>query len=229
MAKITIVGVGPGSPEYVTPIVKKAVQNAQLVIGAERALNLFLGDVKGEALALTAKNVDEVLAQAVESAEKGKDVVLLSTGDPGFSGLLGTFLNVTKSAGVEVAVVPGISTLQVCAARLCMCWDEASLFSFHKGTNGEKKAKLVEAVKKGNDVLLLPDPKAFSPDAVAKFLIDNGVNGEMLASVCENLTLSNERIVTSTLEEISKTSFGSLCVMAIRPQHKHGKNSFNGG
>jgi cobalt-precorrin-7 (C5)-methyltransferase len=220
VAKITVVGIGPGSADYITPIAKKTVQNAQLVIGAERALNLFLGDVKGEALTLTAKNVNEVLKQAVESAERGKTVVLLSTGDPGFSGLLGTFLNFTKEKGVEVDVIPGISAMQMCAARLCMCWDEASLFSFHKGTNGDKKAKLVEAVKKGNDVMLLPDPKAFPPCEVAKFLIDNGVDGETPVFVCENLSLDSERVVASTLEKILKINFGSLCVMVIRPRHK---------
>jgi cobalt-precorrin-7 (C5)-methyltransferase len=220
VAKITVVGIGPGSLDYITPIAKKTVQNAQLVIGAERALNLFLGDVKGEALTLTAKNVNEVLKQAVESAERGKTVVLLSTGDPGFSGLLGTFLSFTKDKGVEVDVIPGISAMQMCAARLRMCWDEASLFSFHKGTNGEKKIKLVEAVKKGNDVMLLPDPKAFPPCEVAKFLIDNGIDGETPAFVCENLTLNNERVVASTLEEILKINFNPLCVMVIRPRHK---------
>ncbi len=220
MAKITIVGVGPGSPDYVAPIARRTVQNAQLIIGAERALNLFLCDLKGTAVTLTAKNVDEVLKQAVVAAENGKAVALLSTGDPGFSGLLGTFLNFAKTKGVEVDVIPGISALQVCAARLCMCWDEANLFSFHKGTNGEKKANLVEAVKKGNDVMLLPDPKAFPPEAVAKFLIDNGVDGKTRAFVCENLTLNDEKVVASSLEEISKLSFGSLCVMVIRPSYK---------
>jgi len=143
----------------------------------------------------------------------------LSTGDPGFSGLLGTFLKSTKEKGVEVDVIPGISAMQMCAARLCMCWDEATLFSFHKGTNGEKKIKLVEAVKKGNDVMLLPDPKAFSPCEVAKFLIDNGIDEETPAFVCENLTLNNERVVASTLKKILKINFGSLCVMVIRPSH----------
>ena len=219
MAKITVVGIGPGSPDYITPIAKKTVQNAQMVIGAKRALNLFLGDVKGEALTLTAKNVNEILKQAVESAERGKTVVILSTGDPGFSGLLGTFLSFTKEKGVEVNVIPGISAMQMCAARLRMCWDEVTLFSFHKGTNSEKKAKLVEAVKKGKDVMLLPDPKAFPPCEVAKFLIDNEIDEETPAFVCENLTLNNERVVASTLEKILKTIFSPLCVMVIRPSH----------
>lgn len=111
MAKINIVGIGPGSPDYITPITRKTVQNAQVLIGAERALRLFLGEIKGETLTLTAKNATEALKYAVESSEKGKTVALLSTGDPGFSGLLGTFLNNITGKGVEVEVVPGISSI----------------------------------------------------------------------------------------------------------------------
>ncbi|MEM2968142.1 MAG: precorrin-6y C5,15-methyltransferase (decarboxylating) subunit CbiE [Candidatus Bathyarchaeia archaeon] len=220
VAKIIIVGVGPGSPDYITPIVRKTVQNAQLVIGAERTLNMLRSDVKGEALTLTARNVNELLQQALASAEEGKTVVLLSTGDPGFSGLLGTFLSLPQAKSVEITVIPGISALQVCAARLCMCWEDAYLCSFHKGADKDKKAELVEAVKKGKDVLLLPDPKAFSPSEVVKFLIANGINGETPAFVCENLTLNNEKVVSSTLEKIAMMRFGSSCVLAIRPRYK---------
>lgn len=222
VAKITIVGVGPGSPDYLTPIARRTVQKAHLVIGAERALNLLQSDINGEKLALTAKNVNEILQHSIVSAKKGKMVVLLSTGDPGFSGLLGTFLSLTQARSVEIEVIPGISALQVCAARLCICWDDAYLSSFHKGADNDKKAELLEAAKKGKDILLLPDPKAFPPAEIAKFLIANGVDGKTLVFICENLTLNNERIISSTLEEISITSFNSLCILALRSPYKQG-------
>ena len=217
MAKITIVGAGPGSQDYVTPIAKKAVRNAELVVGAERALDLFSGDFKGEVLKLTAKNMNKTLNKAVDLAQKGKSVVVLSTGDPGFSGLLRTVSRVAKGKSVEVEVVPGISSVQVCAARLSMPWDELTLFSFHDGVGAEKKAKLVNVVRDGRDALLLPDPKNFSPAQSAKFLVESGIDAEIPVFVCENLTLSDERIVSSTLGEVARSSFSPLCVMVIKP------------
>jgi cobalt-precorrin-7 (C5)-methyltransferase len=217
LVKISIIGVGPGSPDYVTPIAKRTVRNAQLVIGAERALNLFRGDTKGETLALTAKNMNEALRRAVESAAEGKTVALLSTGDPGFSGLLRTFQSATEGKEVDIDVVPGISSMQACAARLQICWDETKLFSFHEGTSLEKREELADAVKKGNSVMLFPDPKTFTPQSIARFLIENGVAEETAVAVCENLTLDNERIVASTLRGILGKRFGSLSVMVIRP------------
>ena len=61
MAKINIVGVGPGSADYVTPAARKIVQKTQLVIGAKRSLNLFPADIKGESVVLTAKNLNSIL------------------------------------------------------------------------------------------------------------------------------------------------------------------------
>jgi cobalt-precorrin-7 (C5)-methyltransferase len=216
MAKLNVVGIGPGSPDYVTPAARKTVQNADIVIGAERSLSLFREDIKGEIVALTAKNVTEILKYAVESAEKGKTVALLSTGDPGFSGLLRSISKHVAEKDVEVTVIPGVSSIQACAARLCMRWDEMSLFSFHKGTTAEKKVQLLKAVREGKDVMLLPDPKAFTPPEIASFLIEAGLNKETPIFVCERLTLSGERIVESTLEQASALDFDALCVMVIK-------------
>ena len=220
MAKITIIGAGPGSPDYVTPIARNTVRNAALVVGAERVLSLFKDDIKGEKLKLTAKNLNEAMERCVDYAEEGKTVALLSTGDPGFSGLLRTFRNATKGKNVEVDVVPGVSSLQACAAKLAMTWDEASLFSFHDGTSLEKKKQLLSAVKKGKDVMLLPNPKDFAPCDIANFLINKGIAADTPAIVCENLTLNNERVKNSTLKGISGMTFDSLCVMVIRPSRK---------
>jgi cobalt-precorrin-7 (C5)-methyltransferase len=220
MAKLHIVGTGPGSPDYVTPAAKKVVQQAQLVIGAERSLSLFCNDIKGKTIALTAKNVDEVLKQAVETVKGGKTVALLSTGDPGFSGLLGSVLRRSIGKSVEVNVVPGISSIQACTAKLCLSWDDAVLFAFHDDTSVEKKRELAEAVKAGKTVLLLPDPKAFGPNEIANYLIKAGVNKDTRIIVCENLTLADEKIGETTLEGATKQSLASLCVIVVKSNLK---------
>lgn len=224
MAKLNVVGIGPGSLDYVTPAARRTVQDADVVIGAERSLSLFRKDIKGEAVALTAKNVTEILKYAAESAEKGKTVALLSTGDPGFSGLLRPILKNTRGKDVEVNVIPGVSSIQACAARLCMCWDEMNLFSFHKGTTAEKKAQLAKAVREGKDIMLLPDPKAFSPREIASFLIKAGLDKATPVFVCESLTLSDEKIVESTLDRVSTLDFNALCVMIIKVNQKQEGN-----
>ncbi len=214
MGKLKLVGIGPGSPDYITPIARETVQNAEIVIGAKRALSLFQDHIKGESLPLTAQNLKKLLKYAVESAEAGKNVILLSTGDPGFSGLLGSLINVAGK-DVDVDITPGVSSIQICAARLRMRWDTADLFSFHGGASHEEKVRLVKALREERTVILLPDNKSFSPSEIAKFLIDNGIDRETPVGVCEKLTLKNERTAINTLAGILKSNFDPLCVMTI--------------
>jgi cobalt-precorrin-7 (C5)-methyltransferase len=217
LAKINIVGVGPGSPDYVTPAARKSVQKAQVVIGAQRSLALFTDDVKGEKMVLTAKNLGGALKLAAESAKAGKNVVLLSTGDPGFSGLLHTVLESGLVKPEEITVVPGVSSIQACAAKLGLSWDKALLFTFHEGKVSEKeKQDLVAAVKDGQSVMLLPDSRAFTPSQISCFLIKEGLDKKTQVYVCENVTLDDEKFTESDLGKVSLQSFGSLCVMVIK-------------
>jgi cobalt-precorrin-7 (C5)-methyltransferase len=217
LAKLNIVGIGPGSADYVTPAARKAVQNAELVIGAQRSINLFTADIKGKTVVLTAKNLKDSLKQAADSLKSGKNTVLLSTGDPGFSGLLHTVLESGLFTAEDVNVIPGISSIQACAARLNISWDNTRMFTFHEGevSDGQKE-KLVSAVQCNHTILLLPDPRSFTPKDIASLLIEAGADKKTSVYICENITLENEKITPSTLEGVLGLSFGSLCVMVIK-------------
>lgn len=217
MAKLNIVGVGPGSADYVTPAARKAVQQAQLVIGAQRSLALFNQEIKLEKVVLTAKNLDECLKEAAKAVQAEKPVAILSTGDPGFSGLLHTIMESGLFSTQQINVVPGISSIQVCAARLNLSWDNTRLFTFHQGrVSDDQKEKLVSAYQCGRTILLLPDAKNFTPKDIAALLIKTGADKQTQVYICENLTLENERIISTTLEEAQGLTFDSLSVMVIK-------------
>ncbi len=217
MAKINIIGIGPGSPDYVTPVARKAVEQADIVIGAQRSLNIFPPQGTEERMVLTAKNLNEALKRAAESVKNGKNVVLLSTGDPGFSGLLHTILESGLFKVEDLNVVAGVSSIQACAARLNISWDTARLFTFHEGKVPEKeKQELASSVKSGCNIFLLPDSRAFAPKDIASFLIKSGSNKKTPVYICESVTLENENITSSTLEKVCRQTFGALCVMVIK-------------
>lgn len=216
MVKIHIVGAGPGSPDYVTPIAIKTIEEADLVVGADRVLKLFSKHIRGEKIVLTAENFQKATEQALKQAERGYKVVFISTGDPCFSGLLKPIMRVLGD-GAEVNVVPGISSLQVCAARLKISWDEAAVISFHEGVTLLKEWELAEAASSGKNLIVLPDPKAFTPKDVARFLMERGVAGSSPTYICENLTLSDERILETNLKDVQTLNHKSLCVMVIKP------------
>ncbi len=80
----------------------------------------------------------------------------------------------------------------------------------------KKNRKLITAVKDGRSAMLLPNPQGFSPKDIANFLIEAGLDKKTPVYICENITLENEKITSSTLGQISEQSFGSLCVMVIK-------------
>ncbi|MCP8312548.1 MAG: precorrin-6y C5,15-methyltransferase (decarboxylating) subunit CbiE [Candidatus Methylarchaceae archaeon HK02M1] len=213
-SKIFIVGAGPGTPDFITPIARKTVNNAHLLIGSKRVLDLFTREIRGEVLPLTASNINNALKRAIEVAKKGKLVVMLSTGDPCIFGLLKPVLKIKED--VKVEVIPGISSIQTCIARLCLCWDDIDfLISFHEGTSPEKEKKLIEAIKEGKNVILLPDSKSSSPSKILDFLLKRGFDEDLPLAVCERLTYPEEKIVKGTLGSLSRLSFDPLCVMVI--------------
>jgi cobalt-precorrin-7 (C5)-methyltransferase len=217
LVKLNIVGVGPGSADYVTLAAHKTVAQAEIVIGAQRSLNLFSTDIHGETHAITAKNLNDLLQYAIEATKNGKNVTILSTGDPGFSGLLKSVLNTNLITATEINVVPGVSAVQACAARLGLSWDEAGLFTFHQGNvSANKKAEMATCLKAGRDIMLLPDARDFSPKEIANYLIKSGFDTKLPVFICENLTLSDERVTRSSLGGVSVADFVGLFVMVIK-------------
>lgn len=214
MAKIFLIGAGPGSREHVTPAAQKTVRIASLVIGAERSLELFREEIKGEICILKAENFDESIQRAFNFAQEGKTVAFLSTGDPTFFGLLKSLLEKSQSS-TELEIVPGISSLQVAVSRLQICLENVGLFiSFH-GRSHNEKTKLLKALSDEKLIVIIPDPKSFQPNQIARYLIDSGVAPNTSAAVCENLTYPNERIVEGDLLMLSSEKFEPLCLMVV--------------
>ena len=113
-------------------------------------------------------------------------------------------------------MVPGVSSIQVCAARLRLNWESARLFTFHEGqVTEDQKEKLLQAYQRGNTILLLPDARGFAPKDIAAFLLQRDADKETQVVVCENLTLENERVTMMSLERLQAT-FGALSVMVIK-------------
>lgn len=206
MSKLYVVGIGPGSEDYLTFKAIKVVDSVEVLMGSRRALKLFPGSV-GEKIELDAKDMKASFERAVSEVQHGKSVALLSTGDPGFSGVLKPVLDL--SGPIEVEVVPGVSSIQLCAAKLQMPWDEANLITLHgKGVSPE----LLEAMENEKTTMILPN---FNVREVAEFLMDNGVDSGREVAICEKLSYPDERVVKMPLKDVLGNDFSYMCVMVI--------------
>lgn len=206
MSKLHLVGIGPGSREYLTFKARKTAESSDIIIGSRRALELF-SDVEAEKLVLGVRNMDEMLKVAVSKACEGNSVALLSTGDPGFSGLLKPIL---KLAGeLELEIVPGVSSVQLCAAKLNISWDEANIITMHgKGISKE----ILNMLKNGKPTIIIPNKTI---EEITRFLIENGVDPNRDVAVCEKMSYSDEKIKKTILKKLLNEKFGYMCVLVV--------------
>jgi cobalt-precorrin-7 (C5)-methyltransferase len=206
MPNLSIIGIGPGSPEYLTFKAKKIVESADVLIGSRRALKLFT-DVEGEKFELGVGNMDEMLHLAVTKARQNCSVVLLSTGDPGFSGILNPILKLVDEMDMEV--IPGISSIQICAAKLKIPWDQANIITLHgKGISEE----LIQMLNNGKTTFILPNNTI---EEIVNYLIRSGIDPNRKVAVCENLSYPEERILKTTLKNVLNENFGYMCVLVV--------------
>ena len=192
--KIYIVGIGPGGSEYLTT----------------RAIDLF-EDVNNK-IAFNVKELLDKLEEGVQLACDGNTVSILSTGDPGFSGVLNTVLRISSEKNFNkdnIEVIPGISSLQLAAAKNHIQWDNANVMTFHGRENIED---ILPVINNGKTTIALPSRKVKD---MAQFLLDNGVEENRKVVVCERLSYPDERIVESTLKDIAQSEFTYMCIMII--------------
>ncbi len=117
--KIYFVGAGPGDPELITVKGHKLIEEADLIIYAGSLVNPELLDgLKAELVdssQLSLERTTELMLQALRS---GKRVIRLHSGDPSLYGAILEQMQPLEEAGVEVEVVPGVSSLFAASAAL---------------------------------------------------------------------------------------------------------------
>lgn len=121
--KLYVVGVGPGSHDHMTYRAKEVIDESEVIIGYDTYVSLVEDLIAGKEVhryAMT-QEVDRA-NQAIDFAEKGRVVSLVSSGDPGIYGMIGLIYEILaekgwdKDAGIYVECVPGVSSLNSCAA-----------------------------------------------------------------------------------------------------------------
>ncbi len=123
--RISLVGIGPGSLDHMTPAARQAIIEADTVIGYATYIKLIKPLLDGKEVIKKAmtEEIDRAL-EALDRARQGRRVALVCSGDAGVYGMAGPTYEVLFEAGwtpgsnIEVEVIPGASALNTCAARV---------------------------------------------------------------------------------------------------------------
>lgn len=120
--KIYVAGIGPGSPEDITPAVLQAVQDSDVVVGYKYYFRFIEAYLKpGTPCVDTGmKRERERAEQAFQLAEQGKTVCVISSGDAGIYGMVPLIYEMKRErdSQVEVIALPGISAFQKAASLM---------------------------------------------------------------------------------------------------------------
>jgi len=97
MAKVYVVGIGPGDKEHMTLKALKTISKCDVIIGYTFYIELIKDLIDGKKIIKTGmKGEIERCRIAVEEARKGLDTCIVSTGDPGLYGMAGPVLELAE-------------------------------------------------------------------------------------------------------------------------------------
>ena len=120
---LTIVGLGPGAPELVTPAVTDALKDSTDIVGYSKYIERVT-DARGKSFhpRETREEIDRA-ELSINLALQGKKVVVVSSGDPGVFAMASAIFEFVDKKNISIddlpiVVLPGITALLAASARL---------------------------------------------------------------------------------------------------------------
>ena len=235
--KIMLVGLGPGSHDYLTGRARAAIAEADTVIGYATYIRLVKDLLDGKEV--IKKAMTEELDRAIEAydrAKLGKKVALVSSGDAGVYGMAGPTFEVLFQAGwtpdsaIEVEIVPGASALNTCAALVGapLTHDFCAISLSDLLTPWPTIARRLDAVAYSDFVVALYNPKSGKrtrqiQEARRIFLRHRDPNTPV--AVVKSAFRAKQRIEFTTLDTMLDADIGMLSTVLIGNSNtyvKHG-------
>ncbi len=182
-----IVGTGPGGAEHITPRALRALVESDVIIGYGTYLSLIRDLIKDKQIVSTGMTQEVARGtKAIDIASTGKTVSVISGGDPGIYAMAGLIFELLRSRGLEVVgrtredkpssrdtrqtgpprlhieVIPGISALNACAARLGapLMHDFSCISLSDRLTPWELIEKRLAAASSADFVIVLYNPRS---------------------------------------------------------------------
>ncbi len=220
MNKVYAVGVGPGSPDFVTDVIKNVISECDVVIGYGYTLKTIEGFLDGKQIVeVTMKNQEEAYQKI--AADGDHTILVPFTGDVNFSEseVVDRLIEVFD----EVEIIPGVSSIQVAASKAKVPIDKSKVITMHVTTSiEEKKLELQKALIDSFSVILVPRPwpkipeNHFMPSEIATYLKNNGFDTtRMNVHVFEALTTKDETTFEGTVDQLEGREFSDLSVMVF--------------
>ena len=204
--KITLVGMGSGTPSSLTVQGLNALREAELIIGARRLLESLPDGCTGNRAPLY--KIEEICAllRTTEAAH----VAVAYSGDTGFYSGASALCRALEAAGLPYMVCPGLSSVQLLAAALGRPWQDWKLVSAHGC------ACTPALVCSADTPTFFLTGGSETPATLCEKLTQSS-GGNVQATVGENLGTAAQRLVRGTAQELARQEFAALSVLLVEP------------
>jgi uroporphyrin-III C-methyltransferase/precorrin-2 dehydrogenase/sirohydrochlorin ferrochelatase len=217
--RVLLVGAGPGDPELLTLKAVRALKSADVILhdhligegvleyARREAQIVCVGKKKGR----HCKSQAEINALIVSFALEGKTVVRLKGGDPFVFGRGGEEVDVLRSSGIPIEVVPGITAATAAAAILQIPLTHrgvsrsVTFISGHAAGDGRPDFDQIDfrALAASNSTLAVYMGVA-TAGILAATMLASGWSPATPVIAVERASLANERRVATTLDVLAE-------------------------
>ncbi len=201
MNEITIAGAGTGSPEHLTPEVKNAINEAEIIVLSPRFLDLIPKDKN----IIILENFNETFNKIQNET---KNILILVSGDACLYSLLPLAKKFFSDKNIKV--LPGLSSLQILCSKAGEVWNDAKILSGHgRDLNTGNFLNIVER----NKIVILFCDKKNSPDYICSKL-KNFDDVEIF--IGSNLGSEDEIFLHGKPSEFCNKKFPELSIILIK-------------
>jgi cobalt-precorrin-7 (C5)-methyltransferase len=191
-----VVGVGVG-PNMLTQEAIDVISNAPVVYGSKRSIELAEEFIKCDAHIIKDYKNLHLLPE---------DVVILSTGDPMFSGL-------GKFATEKDRIVTGVSSIQAACARFHVDMSTLAIITAHGRDPAPAKEALIREIGLGKNIFMLP-ATSFGTKEVASLLRELGIDARIC--IYEDIGYPDEHSACGTATEPPENKSDVYCIMIVQ-------------
>lgn len=207
---VYVVGLGPGDPQFLTAQAKTALENADVLCGYTVYINLirsFYPEKEVHATGMT-KEIDRC-RWALETAQSGKTVALVCSGDAGVYGMASPILELAPHyPSVEIEVIPGLTAALSGGAVLGapLAHDFCVISLSDRLTPWEMIEKRLACAAMGDFCVTIYNPSSKGrPDYLqraVRILLQNGKSEETVCGIVRNIGRERQQSEIITLREL---------------------------
>jgi len=225
---LSVVGIGPGAAQWMTPAAIEALNKASDWVGYGLYLDLVAGHRHGQAEHRFALGEEEKrVRHAIDLAAEGCAVALVCSGDAGIYAMASLVFEALASASlspqarrIAVEVVPGISAFQAAAARsgALIGHDFCAISLSDLLTPWDVIEKRLKAAAEGDFVVALYNPRSAQRSnqlAIAMGILSGHRRPDTPVVIASNLGRPAERIEIVELSAFDPEAVDMLTIVLV--------------